>query len=461
MHRHRRPSTTFTLILSFCMILAALSTSLVNGTVNAEPYELLIIGLESYRTRIQRFIGVKQSQGIPARYISIESINTSLQGPDIVWRLHEFVAEEYERSGIRYLLLVGPYDQVPTRYTYSPSHELGLADFNYKPTDWYYAVPDWEDSKIGLLGGNIPKIAVGRLPVRNEEELDQTLSKIIEVETNLSPGSFLVFDDLNVALEPVPSVPHTYYASDSNLTSKPLSQMLSSGVAHVVTYTHGSPSALWTKAISGECGTLMTYKDVSDIEATYGIHYLVACFAGALDLENESLARALITSSTGPALVIASSRTEASDNHIPSSFWEDFFNTGDVGGSFLEALQSYLSDQTVFSPQEPMFQRYNLYLNKVVYGDISWRVKDPRKNIVVCSAPALRSESSVLNGSEAQAPSEKDVNPMDLSAAFSLIAVLLGCLLTDKIYGLHTKKRIHRKGQTTGARAADGAFWED
>jgi hypothetical protein len=330
---------TFTLIVSFWIILQALPTGLVYAAVNAEPYDLLIVGSESYRTMIQRFIDFKLSQGVAARYVSVESLNVSLQGSDLVGRLHEFVAEEYRRSGIRCLLLVGTFDQVPTRYVYSPSDELGLADFNYKPTDWYYAVPDWDDAKIGLLGGNIPKIAVGRLPVRSEEELNQTLSKIIEAETHLSPGSFLVFDDFNDTPEPLgPGVPYTYYVCDANLTGKPLSHMLSSGVTYALSLTHGSPSALWMQTTSGDWRTLMTYEDAHDIEATIGIYYLVACFTGALDLENESLARALIASSTGPALVIASSRTETSDNPISSKFWNAFLTTGDVGGSFLQAL---------------------------------------------------------------------------------------------------------------------------
>lgn len=182
-------------------------------TAASEAYDLLIIGPESYRERFRRFIEFKEFQGIVARYFSVEWISTSIRESGIVNRIHKFVAEEYTKSGINYLLLVGTYEQVPAKYVYSPSDEFGLADFNYKPTDWYYAVPDWEESNIGFLGGNIPKIAVGRLPVKNEEELEQTLSKIIEVESQLEPGSLLFLGDSNVELYRLLSNPYCHYES--------------------------------------------------------------------------------------------------------------------------------------------------------------------------------------------------------------------------------------------------------
>ncbi|MGQ9596914.1 MAG: C25 family cysteine peptidase [Thermoproteota archaeon] len=258
----------------------------------------------------------------------------------------------------------------------------GLADFNYKPTDWYYAVPDWEESSIGFLGGNIPKIAVGRLPVKNEEELEQTLSKIIEVESQLEPGSLLFLGDSNVELYRLLSNPYCHYASYVNTTSGNLNKLLSKGVVYAISFTHGDPLALWTRSTNGEWRTLLTYKEVVSIQGTYAIHYIVACFTGAIDIGNESLARALAVSPTGPALVIASSRTEGTDNTISSRFWECFFDTGNVGGSFIQALRSYLLDENFFTSQKPAFQRYNFYLTKVIYGDVSWEIKEPRKKII-------------------------------------------------------------------------------
>lgn len=386
--------TIFLFILAFSAVISAFPTGLANYSTPQRGYDLLVIGPEAYRLQIERFISFKNSQSIAARYISVEYIRENLQTGDLAWQTHEFVANEYRNAGIKYLLLVGSYDEVPTRYVYSPSDEAGFADFNYKPTDWFYAVPDWQDSQTGLLNGNIPKIAVGRLPVKNSEELEQTISKIVEVESQPPKGFFVVFKDENLALQPLLNVSNAYYVSKTNLLDETLTQMLSGDVAYAATYTHGSPSGLWVKTANGNYTSLITFKDVEQVQRAYGIHYLVACFAGALDLENESLARALITSTTGPILVIANSRTENLANPIPSSFWESFFKTGDVAGSLVQAIRSYLSDAESFNFQHPAFQKYNLYLCQVVYGDISWKIENPEKNVLAHPPPASFMESS-------------------------------------------------------------------
>lgn len=362
-------------ILCLLVVFTVLPSSVYNAT-NDASYEMLIIGPELYMDEIQRFINFKMGQGIAARYFSTELINGSIQGSNIASKIHEFVAGEYEQLGIKYLLLVGNYAQVPAKYVYSPSNEFDVADFNYKPTDWYYGVPDWDDSRIGLLEGNIPKIAVGRLPVNNEEELNQVVSKMIAVEKDFNCSRLLIFDGLNGALNSfLRSSSAHYYISDSNLTISMLNRILSVEKAgYIVSYMHGSPDALWARTSDGMWKKIMTCEDVRAINKTYGVHYLIACFTGALDLGNKSLARALISSPAGPALVIASSRVEVFDIQISSKFWESLFKTGDVGMSFLEALQSYLCDREIFSSDEKRFQKYNLYLTKVIYGDISWRI---------------------------------------------------------------------------------------
>jgi hypothetical protein len=414
-------------------------------------YNMLIVGPEGYRTSIGDFIDFKTRQGINARFFSIEFIGGNQSEPNVVRRLHDFVASERESAGIRYLLLVGEYDQVPTKYVYSPSYELGLADFNYKPTDWYYAVPDWQDSQIGLLGGNVPEIAVGRLPVKDRCELQLTLSKIMKVESELQSGIFLTFGDSDAVLDPVLGLTHVYYESNGNLSSVSIAGMLSDGVAYVSSYTHGSTSALWTRAANGDWRTLMTCADVPDITRTYGIQYLVACFTGAIDLGNESLARSLLVSPTGPALVIASSRTEASCNAISSGFWSAFFETGDVGGSFVRAISSYLSDTSKFSLREPKLQMYNSYLTKVVYGDISWIEANPRGVVKNVSSTEESTESAVEGVTDHEISANNSAEALDPSVSISFAAALACCLVVskrrEKTSGTHPRSPGLRKAR--------------
>ena len=373
------------LILILLMVIMVFPDCLLLNRASAESsadYELLVIGPESYRTMLKWFLDFKETQGVKANYFSIEWIDANVQGQCIVEKLHEFIAGEYRRSCIKYLLLVGTYEQVPTKYVYSPSDEAGLADFNYKPSDWYYAVPDWNDSEVGLLGGNIPKFAVGRLPVRNREELDRLLQKIVQVEREFKPGLFLILSDQNINAGFLLDILNTSRKVIVESPSTTLDAGLLNNVTYLVSITHGNPDALFTRTPDGELKVLLACGDADKLGVTYAIHYMAACFAGSLDLGGESLARTLVTSKGGPGLVIASSRTERLDNPILFGFWERFLATGDVGCSFIEAVESYLLDQRVFSSSKPSFSSYNFYLDKVIYGDVSWRIKDPEYSIV-------------------------------------------------------------------------------
>ncbi|MEM4734063.1 MAG: C25 family cysteine peptidase, partial [Candidatus Bathyarchaeia archaeon] len=379
-------------ILLSCFLGALFTITLAGAVKATTSYDLLIIGPESYRSSIEPFIDFKLKRAVDARFVSVESISTNLQAEE----LHGFIAKEYWQSHIKFVLLIGTLEQVPTKYVYSPSFEE-FADFNYKPTDWYYGVPEWKDSEIGFLNGNIPKIAVGRLPVRNDEELRITLSKIISVETHVTTGNFIVYNDVDSTFEKQLDVSYASYNRGVTQTPQPLTTLLNKA-AYAITITHGSVSALHTKTINNEWETLLSINDITNINRRYNIHYIIACFTGALDLGNQSLAQTLITSPTGPALVIASSRTEVSNTPIAEHFWKAFFNNGDVGISFLEALQSYISDASIFSSNEPKFDKYNLYLTKTLYGDPSWSLNSPQKVLT----PSTSTEMISLNRTQEQ-----------------------------------------------------------
>jgi hypothetical protein len=403
-------------------------------------YDLLIIGPESYRSILQSLLDFKAAQGVKTMFFPIEQISMNATGPGVAEKLHEFVAGEYEQSGVKYLLLVGTYEQVPTKYVYSPSDELGLADFNYKPSDWYYGVPDWNDSEVGLLGGNIPRIAVGRLPVRNGEELDRLIRKIIRVETGFQPGLLLILNDPYVDAETLAKALGAHHQTRVDTTVKNLDPSFFNNVTYLVTITHGSPDALFTRTPDGELKPLITSKEASRVTGNYAIHYMAACFSGALDLDGESLARVLVTSAEGPALVIASTRTESSGNPILTVFWERFFATGDVGRSFVEAVETYLLDERVFSTSKPLFSAYNFYLTKVIYGDVSWRIRDPGSSIR--GASTTRSPNTPVENKDPSnaSPVEKAAPPWG-SIIIPMLVLTLSSFTLAAGLGLFARRR--------------------
>ncbi|MEM2704021.1 MAG: C25 family cysteine peptidase [Candidatus Bathyarchaeia archaeon] len=428
-------SVKLVLILLFLSSTSAVNVSLANILASADGYEFLIIGPEAYQHCLETFILFKQSLGVSARYVSVEWISKNFQDVDLAWGIHKFVAGEFEKCGIKYLLLVGCYDQVPTRYIYSPSDEGGFANFNYKPSDWFYGVPDWQDSRVGLLEGNIPKIAVGRIPAKNNEELEQTISKIIMVESNPPEGSFLIFQDESLLSKHLIDSSIVLKAQTKDISNDYLIGILSGDVAHTLIYAHGSPLVLWASTFNGSYVPILTVEDAGLINRTYGIHYLVACFAGALDLEDECLARVLMTSKTGPILVVANSRTEALDNPIPSIFWHNFFQTGDVADALIKAITSYLKNSEVFDTQRPLFQKYNLYLCQVVYGDVSWKVRNLEKIVIAHQNSADDpSKTETLGNSYSTS-----------SVSINLFVICIVCVLPVGIYRITMRLRKNKR----------------
>jgi hypothetical protein len=430
----RRLAVALILLTIIAMTLPPLSLALAQSSEGTDAYQLLIAGPRNYQDSIQRFIDFKKSQGISAHFVSTEDINSTISNGNFVLGLHDYIAQEVKQSGIKYLIIVGNYDQVPTKYVYSPSNDLEIADFNYKPTDWYYSVPDWSDSQIGLLGGNVPQIAVGRLPVKNIQELEQTLSKIISVEENLGAGSFVSLQDPNLGADSDLNVPHSTISFNTNLTSNRLAEVLSENVSYAVSYTHGTPSGLWTQIGTDQWAPLFSSKDVASLKSTFGIMYTVACFTGAIDLKEDGLARALITSPAGPALVIASSRTESLSSYIPSAFWDKFFETGNVGDSFVFSLQSYLSDSAVFSSDSKAFQKYNFYLDKVIYGDVSWSISNMKAPAPVDLGSSTQPNAVLLNALEERSQNEGNVKLSGLWMAFPFGVIFLSCALAVRLW---------------------------
>jgi hypothetical protein len=427
-------------ITIIAITLTPIETVSAQSNVNYSANQLLIVGPESYALSLQKFIDFKASQGISTRFISTQTLNSTFSNGDFVLGLHDYIAQEYQQYGLKYVILVGTYDQVPTKYVYSPSSDLDVADFNYKPTDWYYAVPDWIDAQVGLLGGNTPQIAIGRLPVRNAQELDQTLSKIISAEENKTEGSFVALQDPNLNADSGLNFAVSLVDFNVNLTSANLAQKLSDNVSYVASYSHGTPGALWTQKGSDQWTPMFSCKDLANIKSTFGIMYLVACFTGEIDLKEEGLARALITSPSGPALVIASSRTESLSNYIPSAFWDRFFETGKVGDSFVFSLQSYLFNSAVFSSDSKAFQKYNFYLGKVIYGDVSWAVETYKVKAPENLASSTQPNTLILN---ADGTGSKNGGSPQLSSfwiAFPLVAILLSCVLALKMLGFSRRK---------------------
>lgn len=162
-----------------------------------EDYEMLIITSEDYFTNFDNLINFYLLRGIRTTITSIEDIYTGMTGVDLQDKIRNYIIDEYQNRNIKFVLLGGDIEIVPTRgfYAYVQSGD-GYEDDNI-PADLYYSALDgnWNNNGNSLFGETgeedfLPEIAVGRFSFGNAEELENMIHKTISYQTNPVYGEF-------------------------------------------------------------------------------------------------------------------------------------------------------------------------------------------------------------------------------------------------------------------------------
>jgi hypothetical protein len=165
--------------------------------VGADDYEILIITPEYFIPAFEELTNFYLLRGLKSKIISIEDLDTGMIGDDLQERMRNYIIDQYQDHNIRFVLLGGDTQHVPSRgfYGFVYSGE-GYEDFGI-PSDLYYSALDgnWNndnDSQWGETGEEdfLPEVAVGRFPIQNSEELDILIHKTISYQNNPVLGEF-------------------------------------------------------------------------------------------------------------------------------------------------------------------------------------------------------------------------------------------------------------------------------
>lgn len=186
-----------------------------------ENYEYLIITPPDYEENLSDFVNFYNRRGIRTQIFNTDYISENYQGSDLQEKMRSFVIEEYEAHAIEYLLLAGDTDAanayqylVPHRGFYtavnSPHGSNDWITDNDIPADLYYSGLDgnWNDDGDSKWGEEneddlFPEIAVGRVCVDNDDEVETFITKstayqenpvIDDVTKSLMLGEFLYGD---------------------------------------------------------------------------------------------------------------------------------------------------------------------------------------------------------------------------------------------------------------------------
>lgn len=185
--------------------------SLLEETV---PYKYLIITADSLKSSFEKLSRWKTIKGVRSKVLTLSEIANEYIGGTIPLKIKNALSDYYAQ-GLQYALIGGDHDVVPSLMCYLP-HESITPDTYDTPVDLFYACFDscfnWDQNGNGICGeldDNIdlaPEIAISRASVRNVEEADIFVKRIIEYESNpntigwedniLMCGSFLSYNEI-------------------------------------------------------------------------------------------------------------------------------------------------------------------------------------------------------------------------------------------------------------------------
>lgn len=175
------------------------------GAFNAErkpfgPIKYLIITHEDLEDELIPFAEWKSQKGLFTRILTTEYIGSAYEGKDLAMKMRNCVMDIEHRHDLDYLLIVGDYDKVPTRYSYNDYPYTAYGEPGYYATDGYFACVDagttWNKdndanyAEPGEIDDPVPDMAVGRLAINSPSVLRSVLSDLIQRDKELPYSSY-------------------------------------------------------------------------------------------------------------------------------------------------------------------------------------------------------------------------------------------------------------------------------
>ena len=158
----------------------------------ASTYKMLIITPASLQGGFQPLINMYNTQGLATQLTTTETISTSVSGIDMPEKIRNYIKDQYQNSGIEYVLLGGNPQHVPFRGFYCHVISGGGYDDSNIPADLYYSGMDGDyDGNGNQIYGEVadnpdilPEISVARFTVDNATELQNMVHKTVSYQTN-------------------------------------------------------------------------------------------------------------------------------------------------------------------------------------------------------------------------------------------------------------------------------------
>jgi hypothetical protein len=274
----------------------------------APAQDTLVVCPARYRAALVPWENYRQGQGHSIHVVA---------PPRTATELHAAIRTAARGGELRYVVLVGDVDLVPTLYAKAKVNILWGSEPTIA-TDQLYADVDGD-------GG--PDVAVGRIPADSAEELAAVVQKVIRYEQQADQGSwrrqidvvagvggFGVMTDalIEAAARNVfrQVVPANYTVRQLKTNPDETCAQISAGAFAWIYLGHGLPTMTDVAETPRGPRPILSTGDVSELRcgANCPLAVLVACYTGAIDARDDSLGEALVVEERGPVAAIAATR---------------------------------------------------------------------------------------------------------------------------------------------------------
>jgi hypothetical protein len=154
----------------------------------------LIITTDELKDSVMPLARWKSQRGNFAHVETVENIENNISGRDVPEKIRNYIMKVHREQNLRYLLLAGDYEDVPTRETLNNFVVEPRLETDYFASDIYYACLDewstWDIDGDGVFGENgdiddlYPDIFYGRLAIAEPEKMSAKVNELVEREKN-------------------------------------------------------------------------------------------------------------------------------------------------------------------------------------------------------------------------------------------------------------------------------------
>ncbi len=338
--------------------------------------ELLIISHEKFLGALDPLVKHKVSRGVATGLVGIGEVynqcNWGVKDPQAIRNLLKGIKSAPD-SRLKYVLLVGTAAQDPKKLSDRPGIDLIPVKFfqsiNFAP----YATDNWYVSWEGIQGE--PQLAIGRIPARNESQVQNVVEKIIAFETaehdrvpnrtllvaSVEQGFQAKMDEVAKKItEAAPKMEFIRAYADPNTQTdsgylKTVSDAIDGGVRMVLFGGHGA-ARYWRTGIPNEGRqNLFDPEHVASLrnEGRYPIILTATCFATYFDIpqEDEAIGLQLVHRAKGGGVAIVGSNYRSffdTDMDFVARMVQSLYSpqTRTLGDAFLEAKKAMRDRET-------------------------------------------------------------------------------------------------------------------